>query len=679
LLIWRATQQLNYRKNKIHEKYNVALKLSVKSMILKSLRVQNYKSIEDSNEFSIEPITCLVGKNESGKSAILQALYKLNPDISEKGDFDGLLEYPRQRWSEYKERHNENPDDVLTTIWELDEKEIEELSSIIGSKTLKDNFVTIKKGYDNTLDWNMNIDEKKVVEFFLESANLINEELENLTKIKSFCEIWDELETNSSSSQGQSELLEKIKTTFPDKEIMAELIKLLEPKLPTFLYFSEYQKLPGQVAINEFIQKKQKNTLEFSDRIFISLLALAGTKPEDIQTIGKYEELVAELEAVSNSLSKTIFKYWSQNRHLRVEFKFDEARSQDKPPYNSGYIFRTRIRNERRGVTVSFDDRSAGFVWFFSFLVWLSQLKRNYGKNLFILLDEPGLSLHGKAQADLLKYFNDELKPNYQVLYTTHSPFMIDPDNLLSVRTVEDVVSDDEIKGTKVGDKVLSTDADTIFPLQAALGYDITQTLFIGKHTLLVEGPSDLLYLKWFSNELKNRRRTYLDSKWTITPCGGIDKIGSFNALFRGNNLEIAVLTDFALGQKRKIRDLKESTLLKKGRVFSAEMYTDQVEADIEDMLGRSFYISLVNKCYSLENSYAVPIEKPIDVPIRVLKEVENHFALLPHDKFPEFDHYVPASFIIENTPELRTNLHDLDLALDRFERLFKDINGLLM
>lgn len=128
----------------------------------------------------------------------------------------------------------------------------------------------------------------------------------------------------------------------------------------------------------------------------------------------------------------------------------------------------------------------------------------------------PGLSLHGKAQGDLLRYINEKLTPNYQVIYSTHSPFMIDPDNILNVRTVEDVITEnDDILGTKVGDQVLSTDLDTIFPLQAALGYDITQSLFVGKNTLLVEGPSDLLYLKWFSKELRNRGKVCLDPRTT--------------------------------------------------------------------------------------------------------------------------------------------------------------------
>ena len=68
-------------------------------------------------------------------------------------------------------------------------------------------------------------------------------------------------------------------------------------------------------------------------------------------------------------------------------------------------------------------------------------------------------------------------------------------------------------------------DADTLFPLQGALGYEATQSLFFGEHTLLVEGPSDILYLKALSNELKARKRTALDPRWTLCPSEGIDRI----------------------------------------------------------------------------------------------------------------------------------------------------------
>ena len=126
-----------------------------------------------------------------------------------------------------------------------------------------------------------------------------------------------------------------------------------------------------------------------------------------------------------------MFKYWTQNRNLRVLFTLDAALSGDPPPFNQGRILHTRIYNTLHDVSVNFDERSRGFVWFFSFLVLFSQVKKNFGKNVIILLDEPGLSLHAKAQGDLLRYVEEQLTPDHQVIYTTHSPFMIDSTNLM--------------------------------------------------------------------------------------------------------------------------------------------------------------------------------------------------------------------------------------------------------
>ena len=263
------------------------------------------------------------------------------------------------------------------------------------------------------------------------------------------------------------------------------------------------------------------------------------------------------------------------------------------------------------------------------------------------------------------------------MIYTTHSPFMIDPDNLLSCRTVEDVDGpNDEVLGTKVGDQVLSTDSDTLFPLQAALGYDITQTMFIGKHCLLVEGPSDLLFIKWASDSLAKQKRKGLDLRWTVTPCGGITKVSSFMALFGGSGVHVAVLTDYGHGDKAKVRGLRESKLLKDGHIFTADMYIDKsTEADVEDILGRELYVQLVNAEYGLKGKNALPHTRPTDAPQRVTAEVETHFRTLP-SSVPEYDHYAPARYLIEQGSELA--LPGLDEALARFERLFEDVDALL-
>jgi predicted ATP-dependent endonuclease of OLD family len=412
-------------------------------------------------------------------------------------------------------------------------------------------------------------------------------------------------------------------------------------------------------------------------RVFLALLSMVGSTPKKISEVATSEQLISKLEAVETRLSRRIFKYWSQNKHLKVRFRFDAASPGDPAPFNSGKVFQTRIENMRHEATIRLDERSTGFIWFFSFLVWFSEVQRIHGENLIVLLDEPGLTLHARAQSDLLRYMKTELMPNYQVLYTTHSPFMIDPSGLLSCRTVEDASGeDDEVLGTKVGDRILSTDGDTLFPLQAALGYELTQSLFIGKDCLLVEGPSDLLYLQWASEQLRSQGRTALDKRWTITPCGGITKVPSFMALFGGNRLHVAVLTDYGQGDKRKVRELRESKLLQDGHVFTPDMYCEgAAEADVEDMLGRSFYTDLVKATYGLTAKQAMAKAKPEAAPERVTAEVENYFHILPAS-IPEYDHFTPSRYLLEHAPEL--TLSCKDDALNRFEKLFEDLNNLL-
>ena len=622
-------------------------------MILKSVRVQNFKCIEDSGEFSIAPSTCLVGKNESGKTALLEALYKLNPIVQEQGCFLHT-EYPRRRWSEYRDRRNRKLDNVLTTTWELGPEDIAVLEEVLGLGALRSETIKILFGHENKRYYTIELDEKKVVS----SADLSSSrERPNQSAIQRAF--------RGSTEEG-----------IADPRMMQTALDVLDARLPMFVYFDEYYKLPGQVALDALLQRKAQNTLGNSDRMLLALLDLVGTTVEEIASIGNFEPLIAELETVSNSLTDEMFTHWSQNHHLQVEFRFDAARPQDPPPLNTGYIFRTRIRNTRHRVTVGFDERSSGFIWFFSFLVWFSQIRKNYGKNLILLLDEPGLGLHPRAQADLLRYINEKLKPQHQVIYTTHSPFMVDAENILSARTVEDVVEEDIPLGTKVGDKMLSTDKDTVFPLQAALAYDITQTLFVGQHTLLVEGPAEFLFLKFMSRELQVSGGKYLDPRWTIVPAGGADKIGSFLVLGGGNKVQVAVLLDGRADDKRKVCDLRESNLLKKGHVFSADMYVDQEEADVEDLLGRSLYISLVNKCYALGGLQRLSEGKRPGAPARVVAEVEKHFWTLPPTL--TFDDYTPAVFLIKHAEELRDELPGFEEARNRFERLFEDLNVLL-
>src|SRR6185436_19444582 len=187
---------------------------------------------------------------------------------------------------------------------------------------------------------------------------------------------------------------------------------------------------------------------------------------------GGYETLKAKIESVSIGITDQILQFWKQNEELEVEVDI-KPDAEDEPPFNTGSNLYLRIKNRRhRGVSTPFQQRSRGFIWFFSFLVWFDSVQHQMevseekrGQGIVLLLDEPGLSLHALAQNDFLKYI-DHLSKKHQVIYTTHSPFMIHSDRLMQVRLVEDRKE----VGTVISENAYASDPRTIFPLKAALG-----------------------------------------------------------------------------------------------------------------------------------------------------------------------------------------------------------------
>jgi len=261
---------------------------------------------------------------------------------------------------------------------------------------------------------------------------------------------------------------------------------------------------------------------------------------------------------------------------------------------------------------------------------------------------------------------------------------MVPAERMADVRIVEDVIKYEgsrkkpTVLGTKISSDALSVDKDTLFPLQATLGYEITQSLFIGKNTLLVEGPSDILYLQAFSTALKNRKRKGLDSRWTICPSGGIDKISPFASLFGANNLNIAVLCDLASGDKSKIEKLRKSQVLKANQLFTAADFTGKSESDIEDFLHPELFVRLLNKAYSLSKKNILSVAK-LDAALnteRIVKKAEAAFRTMPPD-VQEFDHFYSSDWLIRNSAFL-VDSPELKETLDRFEEAFKAINKLL-
>ncbi len=300
-------------------------------------------------------------------------------------------------------------------------------------------------------------------------------------------------------------------------------------------------------------------------------------------------------------------------------------------------------------------------------------------------LDEPGLTLHGKAQADLLRYFVEKLTPEHQVVYTTHSPFMVPPDDLPSVRIVEDKLFQPApgqwaSEGTKVRDDTMATDRDTLFPLQGALGYEMTQTLFVGKHTLLVEGGGDNLFLEALSSALLRRGKSGLDRRWTPCPAGGIDKIQPFVALFAGQKLDIAGLSDYAKGDKKKVDALRQNKIMEGDKLLTFATILGLEEADGKDVFSPALYPRILNQAFNVAGANELTGQKLLDADpntSRLVKKAEVYFRVLPPDA-PEFDHFTPADYLFRHPELLEGDAPEVTETLARGEKVLSALNKLL-
>lgn len=578
-------------------------------MKLITARINNFRSIEDTTEFRIDGTTCLVGKNEAGKSAVLQALGALNPHPSTPLPLEALRDYPRRYWNLYRERHPEDDAVVVTTTWQLESEERAALEGSYGSGALHDKPITILRRYEaKEAEWQIELNISAVI--FHIATGCSSAEISALEIAVDLPQAHAILSALTERTPEADALTKRLTGT---KSLSESVRAILVPFLPSFMYVASYDRMPGEVQIDDLntLVTNGQITLDQNcgKKLFHEFFAFARVPLADILKETKYEAFDWKLEAASNAITDQMLDYWTQNQDVEVRVRIEQARTADPTPFNSGYVARARIFNRLHRATTPFSERSAGFIWFFSFLVKFDQVKRS-GERVILLLDEPGLTLHGKAQGQLLRYFEEKLAPKYQVVYSTHSPFMVAPDKLHNARVVEDTVvvkgTRREPLGTKVTEDILLLDPDSIFPLQGALGYEVTQTLFVGKHTLLVEGPSDILYVQALSQELRRRSRVGLDPRWTMCPAGGIDKISAFVSLFGGKGLHVAVLTDLAAGDKGKVERLRKSEILKVGHVYSAAEFTGKSESDIEDLFDVSIYAALLNA------SHAVPPDKAL-------------------------------------------------------------------
>ena len=341
-------------------------------MILKKVHVENFRSVEDSGDFDLGQVLCLVGKNEAGKTAVVQALAGLNPHPSTLVAYDLERDYPRRWLTEYETRHKGEQAVVVMTEWIITPEEKVAIAEQIGDKAVPSQPVKIFRRYgDAEPQWDVPIGYKAAVEHLIEEARLNASEKAPLAKAAVSDELRKALEEIAERTEKQQRLLDKL-NGFPGKHVRGFVEGVLKLNLPKFMYFSYYDRMVGQLRLDTYAARsagQQQPMIDAGEEVFLDFLEYAGTSIDEITNATTYEGLNARCEAASNRITHQLLEYWTQNPNLEVEVRVTKAEPKDPPPFNAGVVARARVRNNLHKVSVPFSERSAGFIWFFSFLV----------------------------------------------------------------------------------------------------------------------------------------------------------------------------------------------------------------------------------------------------------------------------------------------------------------------
>lgn len=645
-------------------------------MKLVKFKVENFRSVENSDWIKAEDVTCLVGTNESGKTNLLVALWKLNPANNEP--IIPLDDYPRKKYHDYEQ--TEGKEVFISAEFEVDAATANSLSEKSGWHEDLMKHVIVKRKYNeeyvyefvkNQLD---SIDKFYLIDLLNNvlqeynsselpnkedaetNQNIINFTNDELSKISAKNNVLNKqdvidiktnfttfIETNYKRKTNLNSFfdtylfpkLDKVIAAFDAEGIAVsdECKKIIKGKLPKFVYYSDYGNLDSEIYLPHVIENFGRKDLgereRAKSRSLKVLFEFVNLEPEQILELGKeaLPERVIEyttdyrgqrsktrdevqeakevdieeeskkkrereilLQSASTSLT-TKFKEWWKQGEYKFRFQAD------------GNHFRIWVSDDKRLEEIELEGRSKGLQWFFSFfLIFLVESKDSHS-NCILLLDEPGISLHPMAQIDLINFFNSLSKEN-QLIYTTHSPFLVSPNNLSGVHAMyigdkgESVVSPDLRSNKKIAEK-------SIYPIHAAIGITVSETLLYGCQPVLVEGISDQIYLQLIKKYVLSQGKYINDKEIVFIPTGGVKGMSPVIKILcgRDNDLPFVLLDSDKPGldkQKQLTNGLYADA---KDKVLSISTFIKEGEYEIEDLMPIEELARTFSKQYRRVNS----------------------------------------------------------------------------
>lgn len=582
-------------------------------MKLTRFRVRNYRSILDSGWVDLDDIAVIVGKNESGKTSLLKALWKLNPFKDEPYSLD--REWPRGK------RKEKNPAfEVVSTSFQLTDDEKAALAKLdalcVGIES-----VCIGKTYEGKFTAFCEPKRVPALRDGRSAVALLGAAIEGVTRGKP-PEVRAALDVVLDAHKAQLEAADAATCKALLPELKARLVeaaaplgdaalsqsvgaqcdaviakmavspwdeawKLIASWLPRFIYMDDWQAFRGTAQLDQVKQRKDQGRLQDDDRTIITIMEMAGLDlDQEVAkgTTSDREQRMLDMNDASQTLTNEIAERWSQKKY-EVQFNAD------------GQHFVTFVKDEAGKALVPLEERSKGFQWFFSFDMKFMYETEGEFENAVILLDEPGLHLHAAAQRDLLHRLKAYAKSN-QLVYTTHLPFMIDMNRLDNIWVAEERGSE----GTKVHADWAAAGDDARFTLQAALGLSWAQSLFIGQQNLVVEGVTDYWFLSTMSTLISEAGGTALREQLVVTPAGGASKVAYVATLLKGQELRVCALLDSDAEGEKARQHLVRNWLLEEGDVLMLGLVVDRPgPLAIEDLFDESYYLQHTESAYAKE------------------------------------------------------------------------------
>ena len=595
-------------------------------MRLTHVRVQNYRCVRDTGWFEVEQAkTILVGPNEAGKTAVLEALQQINPPDGVKR-FDALRDYPRKLYNADIQSGKLDPSEipVVSARFALEPDDLAELPDGVPSTTEYgctrhlDNELThwLEGGFEfvvfseevrkDLMRLATHVD-KRAAEAEANAEQTLRADLDGImagwqvgvTKIDgdrgdqlrvwldSALEFLDE--NDVTQDQRHTRLLEY--TRIPERRDAA--LTELHSRRPRLVYFDNYFRVRPNLHLRRFADRVEQNLLD-DDRYDygnLCLLKLLGFDARELANLGdapdpgddpeafdryrsQLDERGVKLNAASVRLTKEIRSIWNPDpTRLEADTVLIQA---------DGQYLKVVVQDEL-GVQIEVDQRSEGFQWIVSFFVVFFAEADDAHANAVLLLDEPGLSLHGLKQREF-RHTISRLAEGNQTIYTTHSPFLVGPGELDLVRVVEMTDRDD---GTEVHTTVTARDPAALLPLQEALGYDLAQSLFVQQRNLVLEGLTDLWYFEATAHLLRDADIADLNEKTALLPARTAGKVVYYATILHANNLKVAALLDSdnagdqAAKQETLIHALGNKNILRTGDVCAGAI----IKPEIEDLL----------------------------------------------------------------------------------------------